>query len=153
MSKSKFSGDYTKAFLSKDRSKEGSKDTIYFDKTLEIAENEAVNVFSFKENKLLFAKGFEKLLGRELEEIDILQLNSLYDTVFKEFTNEYHDRMLLYLHTNNKNLESLSSTIIVKAQGIDTPFILNVKVYETDENGNKKGGLSDGNDFLHKTVD
>ena len=24
---------------------------------------------------------------------------------------------------------------------------------ETDENGNKKGGLSDGNDFLHKTVD
>ena len=136
MSISKYSGNYTKAFLSEKKSSDSSIEATFVDKTIHREKNEAVHIYSFKENKLIYAKGFKEILGLEENEINILNLNSLVTEVFKQFLNEYHDRALLYLYNNNENLDTLSSSVILKVFGLDYPLFLNIKVFKTDDNGN-----------------
>ncbi len=135
MSKSKFSGNYTKAFLSKKVSSADSAEQLHYDKTIDIKENEATYIYSFKENKLVFSKGLESLHNIKSEEINIFFIRNLIAEHFLNFSNEYHDRLLLHIY-NNKNIENFSTNIILNYNTFDTPVLLNIKVFETDDNGN-----------------
>ncbi|MEN8927505.1 MAG: hypothetical protein ABF240_01425, partial [Flavobacteriales bacterium] len=89
---SKYTGKYTKAFLSDKKAKSQSIEYEYFNRTIEVKENEMVYIFSFNGNKLLFAKGYENILGISDSELDILQLNSLFTSYYERFVFEFHDR-------------------------------------------------------------
>lgn len=132
----KYTGKYTQAFLSDSTVRAESIETDYFNNIIDLKPNEAVYIYSFKGNKLLFVKGFEKLLNIKDEELSIIELNSHYTTDFKSFIDEYHDRLLLFLYNNNQNIESFSSHAILKVKDSDIPFMLNIKVHKTDNNGN-----------------
>lgn len=58
----------------------------------------------------------------------------MFTPYFQKFINEYHDRILLFLYTNN--IKSCSSSVIIKIKEIETPAMFNIKIYKTDDNGN-----------------
>lgn len=130
-----YTGKYTQAFLS-DKISKDSSNTDFYKERIEVKNNEAVYVYSFKGNKMVFTKGFEKITNKKDDEISILELNNLFSPHFENFINEYHDRILLFLHTNNEKNETFSSHVIIKINNFDYPVILNIKVFETDDNGN-----------------
>lgn len=136
MKKSNYTGKYTDAFLTEDVSSYDSHFDENFKKYLTLKENEAVYVYSFKENKLLFTKGFENVLEVESRAVNMQFLNSEYDELAKEFVNEYHDRALLYLYNNNHKLKTFSSSVVIKTNRVETPLLLNIQVLNTDSKGN-----------------
>ncbi|MEN8839039.1 MAG: hypothetical protein ABF238_00870 [Flavobacteriales bacterium] len=136
MKKSNYTGKYTDAFLTEDVSSYDSHFDENFKKYLTLKENEAVYVYSFKENKLLFTKGFENVLEVESRAVNMQFLNSEYDELAKEFVNEYHDRALLYLYNNNHKLKTFSSSVVIKTKRVETPLLLNIQVLNTDSKGN-----------------
>lgn len=136
MPKSKYTGKYTDAFLTEDVSNYNSNLGENFNKYLTIKENEAVYVYRFKENKMLFAKGFENVLNKKNDEINMKILNTEYDELSKSFVSEYHDRALLYLYNHNSKLKSFSSSIVVKSARVKDPLLVNIQVMNTDSKGN-----------------
>ena len=131
-----FTGDYVNAFISDESSSQDSIERVFFEKTIDKKPGEAVYVFSFKENKLQYASGFEEIFGIKDSEVNLLMLNKLYTDDFVEFTNEYHDRILLFAYNNNNNLETFSSKEIIKIKGFDLALTLHIEILKTDENGN-----------------
>lgn len=136
MKKSKYSGNYTKAFLSSDVSPLDSIEQTYYSNTIKLEENEAGYIYSFKDNKLIFSKGMDSLFGVDIKDVNILWLNEIYHSDFQSFVNEYHDRLLLYLYNHNQNLTGFLSRIIIKTSLFETPLMLTIKVLKTDEGGN-----------------
>ena len=60
MALSKYTGNYTKAFLSTDVSPSDSIEHTYYNNLIEVGENEACYIYSFKENrKSLMSSGLE----------------------------------------------------------------------------------------------
>lgn len=136
MSDSKFKGDYTKAFLSENPLDKDVAKTKFLGEEFVTKPNEAVYVYSFKEGKMLFAKGLEEFTGIKDEEVNIIQLNSFSDNSYSDFLNEFHDRVLFYLNHHNDNLESISIHVIREIPAHDFPIMSILKVFETDDNGN-----------------
>lgn len=136
MKKNKYTGEYVKAFLSKDAFIPDPQGNPILSGKYEPNKNETVYIYSFKENKLLFAKGFDKVYGIESHELNAQKLNSLYTPHFKNFIDEYFDRILLYLRNNNQNLNTFSISTIIKVNHFDKPVLLIIRVFDTDENGN-----------------
>ena len=134
--KPKFTGKYTRAFLTDKKMKEESIEYDYYNNQIDLKDNEAAYVFSFKGNKLVFAKGFEKIFKVQKNNLSILDLNTLFTDYFESFINEYHDRLLLYLYNNNENIETFASHTIIKVKPIPQPILLTTKVFKTDDNGN-----------------
>ena len=132
----KYTGKYTKAFLSDKKIKKESLEYDFFNNKISVQENEMACIFSFKGNKLLFCKGYDKFLGIPEEEMDLLRLNSIFTEFYEKFIYELHDRVLLFLYNNNTDLESFSSHIITHVEGIEAPVMIVMKVYSTDDNGN-----------------
>jgi DNA-binding CsgD family transcriptional regulator len=132
----KYTGKYTQAFLSDKKMKANSIEADFFNKKIEVKPNEALYIYSFKGNKMLFTKGFEAVLNKKDNDISIVDLNSMHTPHFEEFMYEFNDRLLLFLYNNNENIETFSSNVIIKIKGVDTALMLNTKVYKTDENGN-----------------
>jgi hypothetical protein len=128
-----YNGKYTQAFLSDAKIKKDSIENKLLDELIKIEEDEVVWIYSLKGNKLLFAKGFE-ILNLKDEDITSNYLNSMFTQYFQEFINEYNDRILLFLYTNT--IEYFSSSVIIKIKEIETSAILNIKIYQTDNNGN-----------------
>lgn len=132
----KYTGKYTQAFLSDNKINSESLESDFYNNVITVNSNEAVYVYSFKGNKMVFAKGFEKIINKKLEEINMLVLNEAFAPHFKKFINEYHDRLLLFLYNSNTNIESFSSHVIIRTNDFDNPLMLNIRVFKTDDNGN-----------------
>ncbi len=136
MSKSIYSGNYTRAFLSKRVSPSDSIEQTFYSESIEVGEGEGCYIYSFKENKLIFSKGMDTFFNVSPEEINIVFLNSVYQEDFTKFVNEYYDRLLLYLYNNNENIKDFSSNLIVKAKGLESSILVNIRILKTDANGN-----------------
>jgi DNA-binding CsgD family transcriptional regulator len=95
---------------------------------------QAIYVFSFKEQKMLYTSGWENLLGYKDEEITLLTIvNSTSDRHFK-FSNELNDKSLQYLSTKSKDLEKYSFTIEVEKKhknGNIIPVLSRVGIYKS----------------------
>jgi hypothetical protein len=128
-----YNGKYTQAFLSDAKIKKDSIENKLLDELIKVEKDEVVWIYSLKGNKLLFVKGFE-ILNLKDEDFTSNNLNSMFTQYFQEFINEYHDRILLFLYTNI--IEYFSSSVIIKIKEIETSAILNIKIYQTDNNGN-----------------
>ena len=128
-----YNGKYTQAFLSDAKIKKDSIENKLLDELIKVEKDEVVWIYSLKGNKLLFVKGFE-ILNLKDEDFTSNNLNSMFTQYFQEFINEYHDRILLFLYTNI--IEYFSSSVIIKIKEIETSAILNIKIYNTDDNGN-----------------
>ncbi|MGK0412363.1 MAG: DNA-binding CsgD family transcriptional regulator [Polaribacter sp.] len=95
---------------------------------------QAVYIYSFVKNRMLFANGWEELLGYKDEEITLLKIISATSKRHFNFSNELNDKSLQYLSAVKKDLDKYSFTIEVekihKNENI-VPLFSRVGVYKS----------------------
>lgn len=99
---------------------------------------QAVYIYSFQKNRMLYANGWNDLLGYKDEEITLLKIVSCTSKRHFNFSNELNDKALQYLKNVKKDLEKYSFTIEVEKihkNGDVVPLFSRVGIYKS-YNGN-----------------
>lgn len=95
---------------------------------------QAVYIYSFEKNRMLFANGWESLLGYKDEEITLLKIVSITSKRHFAFSNELNDKGLQFLKKVKKDLDKYSFTIEVEKihkNGDVVPLFSRVGVYKS----------------------
>lgn len=102
---------------------------------------EGVYIYSFAEGRMLFADGWDEIVGIPNEEINMLEIVTMTAPAFAPFVHEINDKALKFLHFRNDNLKEYSFTIelkILHRNGDEVPVTAKVSVHETTASGHLK---------------
>ena len=107
-------------------------------KNITLSNNECIYVIDFRQNKLLFSKGFQDILGYKDKEITIELIRQLYHPNDFEITTKVYKATLLY--SLNHPEDSASSTLFIsfrirKKNGSYIKILSRSTILEMDENG------------------
>ncbi|WP_316841591.1 LuxR C-terminal-related transcriptional regulator [Pedobacter gandavensis] len=130
-------GDYSKTFITDVPADLESETAIFFARTLPIFPDEAIYIYSFKLNRMIYAGGWEEILGYKDSEINMLALVNMSAPEFAPFSHELNDKALQFIHQKSKDLEKYSFSIELKKihkDGTAVPISARVGVYSS-ENG------------------
>tara|TARA_R110001592_G_scaffold3928_6_gene22294 strand:+ start:4477 stop:5205 length:729 start_codon:yes stop_codon:yes gene_type:complete len=97
---------------------------------------QAVYIYSFEQNRMLFANGWEDMLGYKDEEITLLKIVNLTSKRHSNFSNELNDKGLQYLKNIKEDLNKYSFTIEVEKihkNGEIVPIFSRVGVYKSSD--------------------
>lgn len=97
---------------------------------------QAVYIYSFQKNRMLFANGWEEILGYKDDEITLLKIVSCTSERHFNFSNELNDKALQFLKTIKKDLEKYSFTIEVEKKhknGEIIPLFSRVGIYKSHQ--------------------
>jgi DNA-binding CsgD family transcriptional regulator len=133
-------GVFSKSYITDVATNLNSKEALNFKQTIPKFPEEAVYIYSFKENKMIYADGWEEVLGYKDDEINMLGLMNMTSAEYAEFSNELYDKALMFILNKTENLEKYSFVIEVKKNhknGSDVPLIVKVGVFKA-ENGKIK---------------
>ncbi len=95
--------------------------------------DQATYVYSFKENRMVYAKGWLQLLGYPDESVNMLMIVNATSERFAKFAAELNDKALLFLSKQTENLEEYSFTIELEKihnNGAVIPLFSRVAVYK-----------------------
>lgn len=131
-------GDYSKSQISDVPANKDAPIAKQYAKTLTKFPDEAIYVYSFKENRMLYAEGWEPILGYSDEEITMLKIVSITVPEYAPFVNDLNDKALQFARKQKKDFKKYSFTIEVKKQhklGHAVPLIWKVSVlnFEGDQ--------------------
>jgi DNA-binding CsgD family transcriptional regulator len=132
-----YSGSYTKQFVTDVPANLHSEAALFYKKTIPTFPNEAVYIYSFKEGRMLFASGWQAILGYKDDEITMLKIVTSTTPEFAPFVNEVNDKGLMFIHKRTQRLNEYSFLIEQKKfhkNGTEVPIVARVGVYEF-ENG------------------
>jgi DNA-binding CsgD family transcriptional regulator len=129
-------GEYTRVRVSNTPC--DSNDPIYkeYEKKVPHFIGQAVYIYSFEKDKMLYASGWEELLGYKNEEITLLKIVSLTSERHFNFSNDFNDKALQYLLNIKKDLEKYSFTIEVEKKhknGKIIPIFSRVGIFKSDK--------------------
>lgn len=130
-------GDYSKNFISDTPADQDSKEVLYFNQTIPRFPEEAIYIYSFKQNRMVYASGWEEVLGYKDHEINMLAIVNMSAPEFAPFSHDLNDKALQFIHNKSKDLEKYSFTIELKKvhkNGSLVPIVARVGVYSS-ENG------------------
>jgi DNA-binding CsgD family transcriptional regulator len=130
-------GEYTRSYITNIPANLKSKEALFFKETFPRFPEEAVYIYSFKENRMIYADGWEEILGYRDDEITMLTIVSITTPEYAPFSNELNDKALKFINSRTDELEKYSFTIEVKKlhkNGTPVPLISKVGVYSS-ENG------------------
>ncbi len=136
MSKKNF-GDYSRNFITAVPADPSSEQAIFFKQTIPKFPEEAIYVYSFKENRMIFASGWEEVVGYQDDEINMLAIVNMSAPEYAPFSHDLNDKALQFIHAKTKDLEKYSFTIELKKihkNGSLVPIIARVGVFSS-ENG------------------
>lgn len=114
-----------------------SEAALNFKKSIPQFPEEAVYIYSFKEGKMIYASGWEEVLGYRDDEINMLTITSITTPDFMAFSNELNDKALMFILSKTEDLEKYSFIIELKKlhkNGTPVPLISRVGVLSS-ENG------------------
>ncbi len=92
---------------------------------------EAIYIYSFVEGKMLYAYGWEQVLGYKDDEINLRLIMSLTSDEYAAFARDLNDQALIFLQSQRNELEKYSFTIEVTKKhknGNIIPFIEKIAV-------------------------
>jgi DNA-binding CsgD family transcriptional regulator len=130
-------GDYTKSYITNVPANLRSKKALFFRKTLPRFPEEAIYIYSFKQSRMIYADGWEDILGYKDDEIGMLTIVSITSPEYAPFSNELNDKALKFINSRTDELEKYSFTIELKKihkDGTHVPLISKVGVFSS-ENG------------------
>jgi DNA-binding CsgD family transcriptional regulator len=130
-------GDFSKSLISNIPADLETEIAAYYKKVFKRFPEEAVYIYSFKENKMIYADGWEEVLGYRDDEISMLTIVMTSSKAFAPFSNELNDKALRFILSKTENLEDYSFSIELKKihkNGSEIPMVANVGVFES-ENG------------------
>lgn len=97
---------------------------------------QAVYIYSFEKQRMLYAFGWEDLLGYKDEEITLLKIVSSTSKRHFNFSNELNDKALQFLKNIDKDLDKYSFTLEVEKthkNGDVIPLFSRVGIYKSDK--------------------
>lgn len=130
-------GDYVKTFITDIPADLESEQALFFKKTIPRFAEEAIYIYSFQENRMIFASGWDELVGYADDEINMLAIVNMSAPGFAPFSHDLNDKALQFIHNKSENLEGYSFTIELKKihkNGHEVPIVARVGVFAS-ENG------------------
>lgn len=130
-------GEYTRSYITDTPADLKSEEALYLQKTLRGFPDEAIYIYSFKENRMIYANGWEEILGYKDDEITMLTIVSITSPEYAPFSNELNDKALRFINSRSDELEKYSFMIELKKihkNGTLVPLIAKVGVFSS-ENG------------------
>ncbi|SHI56147.1 LuxR C-terminal-related transcriptional regulator [Pseudozobellia thermophila] len=107
-----------------------------YKKTIPSFPDQAVYIYSFKENRMLYAQGWYEILGYKDSEINMLTIVNITTEHFLDFSNELNDKALEFLLGKSEDLEAYSFTIElekVHKDGRHIPLFSRVGVHKAEK--------------------
>ena len=129
-------GDLTKSIVTDIPADIHSEEYNYYSKTIPEFEGEAVYVYSFKERRMLFARGWHDLLGYGDDEISMLTIVSITTPRYYDFANDVNDKALQFISKRSEDLEKYSFTLEVEKihkKGHHVPLFSRVGIFKSHE--------------------
>jgi DNA-binding CsgD family transcriptional regulator len=134
-------GKYSKEFISDITADLSSKQANFYKNVIFKYPLEGVYIYSFEEGKMIYADGWEDVVGIPSNEISMLGIVNMTCPRFAPFVHDINDKALKFLHSNKSNLTQYSFTIetkIMHQNGSEIPVVAKVKVHETFLDGSLK---------------
>ena len=128
-------GEISKSLISATTPSLDSDEYEAFKKAIKTYENQAVYIYSFKEDKMLYASGYYDLLGYKDEDMNMLLLINLTSNKYSESSNELNDKALLFLSKTTDDLEKYSFTMEfekIHKNGSHIPIFTRVSVFKSN---------------------
>ena len=129
-------GSYTKSVVSDIPADTTSEEYLFYQKTIPQFEGEAVYIYSFLQNKMIYAKGWHNVLGYSDDEISMLKIVSITSPQYAMFSNAINDVALRFINSKTQSLEKYSFSIELQkthANGTLVPLISRVGVFKAQE--------------------
>jgi DNA-binding CsgD family transcriptional regulator len=130
-------GKFSKSLISAVPADLNSKEALHFKQTIPRFPEEAVYIYSFKENRMIYAQGWEDVLGYKDDEINMLAIVNMSAAKFAPFSNELNDKAIKFILGKNEDLEKYSFSIELKKihkNGSEVPIVARVGVYGVENN-------------------
>ena len=127
-------GPFSRAFVTGTPADLQSERAALFRKTIPQFPDEAVYIYSFAEQRMTYANGWENVLGFKDDEMSMLLFISLTTPQFAPFVNELNDKALRFILEGHSEIDQYSFTIELKKfhkDGSEVPAIMRVGVFET----------------------
>lgn len=121
-----------------------SQEFQYFSKTIRRFPEEAVYIFSFAKNRLVYAAGWEETLGYKDTEIHLQTIVSQTDPMYIPFSNDLNAKAVKFIMSKRKDMEKYSFSIELKKihkNGTLVPMMVNVGIYSVEKNGEVKEAI------------
>lgn len=131
------SGPFSKAFVTDIPADLTTERAALFRKTISRFPDEAVYIYSFLEQRFIYANGWQNVLGFRDEEMNMLLFISLTTPRFAPFVNDLNDKALRFILQGHPEIEQYSFTIELKKyhkDGHEVPAITRVGVFESVDN-------------------
>jgi DNA-binding CsgD family transcriptional regulator len=131
-------GNYSKSFITDVPADLTTKEAQFLKQTVHRFPLEAIYIYSFKDGKMLYADGWEDVVGYKDDEITMLKIVMITSPEFTPFVNELNDKALMFIHKKSKHLDEYSFLIEQKKihrNGTEVPIVARVGVHEYSENG------------------
>jgi DNA-binding CsgD family transcriptional regulator len=130
-------GEFSRSMITALPADLNSEQAISLRRTIQRFPEEAIYVYSFKENRMVYADGWEEVLGYDDSEINMLSIVDITTPEYKPFSFELNDKALMFIMSRSEELEKYSFTIELKKlhkNGKAVPLIVRVGVFRS-ENG------------------
>jgi DNA-binding CsgD family transcriptional regulator len=128
-------GQFTRDFVSDIPANLNSSEAAHYRANIPRFPDEAVYIYSFKEGRMLYADGWEAILGYPDAEINMLAIINMSVPKFAPFSHELNDKALQFILTQRDNLEQYSFSIELKKlhkNMTEVPIVARVGVYEVE---------------------
>lgn len=104
-------GNYSKALITDTPVLPNCPISKDYSETLSCFPNQAIYVYSFKENRMVYALNWESILGYKDDEVNMLLLVESTSEKYKNFSYEINDKALRFLALKTEQLTEYSFTI------------------------------------------
>jgi DNA-binding CsgD family transcriptional regulator len=127
-------GAYSKSFITDVPADLESPEAKHFRATIPKFAEEAIYIYSFLQNRMIYAAGWEEVLGYKDDEIGMMTIVNATTPQFAPFSYDLNDKALTFIQGREKDLELYSFTIELKKthkDGHEVPILARVGVFES----------------------
>lgn len=131
-------GEYSFQFITNEPIDKEDPKYVSYHNTIIKTPLEGVYVYSFQEGRMIYADGWERIVGIPDEQITMQIIPQLTVPEFAPFVHEINDKALMFLHKRNERLKEYYFRIETKLKhtnGLKVPVTATVAVHDTLDNG------------------
>jgi DNA-binding CsgD family transcriptional regulator len=136
--------DYTRQQLTKTPVDLSSEQYQEFKRVIKRFPEEAVYIYSFKENRLIYADGWEETLGYKDTEIDLLTIMSKTDPLHAPFAFDLNDKAVQFILSKKQDMLQYSYSFEArKIHKNETliPMQIKLSIFSVEEDGTVKEAI------------
>lgn len=116
----------------------------YFSNTIKKFPEEAVYIYSFRENRLIYAAGWKETLGFEDQSIDLQTIVKITDPKHAPFAYDLNDNAIKFIMGRNHQLMEYYFTMEINKihkNGSLVPMMVKLGIFSVEDNGTVKEAI------------